>query len=185
MKAEFELSIVQTGEKMSFNCPNCESENTQRIANIYSSGTTSTTTNNFGAINGMSVNTAGDVGVIGGNTHGSSTTKSQTAMASQFSPPSKQDDTFRYPWALMKGIGVGLVSVGIIGFFLSLVLPEILRLAVQLCIFCLVIYKFYKAEKSRSDECKQYNATEYVKRLKEWESRFFCHKCSHVFAPSK
>lgn len=174
---------------MSFNCPRCESENTQRVANIYSSGTTSSTASTVHVLNGLSVSSGGEVGVIGGNAQGSTTTRTQTSLAAQFSPPAKQDDRLHLAWALMKGIGIGLLAVGafnILGTIVRFLIPALsdLVFVCSLALFFFLVYKFYNAERVRSEQCKKYNATTYVEELKQWESLFYCHKCSHVFSPS-
>lgn len=155
---------------MTFACPNCASEHTQKISIAHSSGTSI-----IGATTvGVSVGT-GDVGVA--STQG----LSQTALAQSLAPPSKRSTAAPYGNALTGGCFLWLVGYFLIAAIFGLkdqgleTLAGIL-LPVAFGVAILVAIVQYR-------EARQYNEETYPAEYKEWDAKFVCLRCAHVFQP--
>ena len=140
-----------------FVCPNCGSENIQKMQIVYQSGTHSTSgQTTYKDERGNKVNAESSENTI-------------TALASAVAPPKEKDTP--YGAALIFG-AIGIYSI-----------YELLRYGFGWGVFIfggitlLVAWGCY----SSATENSEWNRIEYPKLYNEWCSSFICHKCGHRF----
>jgi hypothetical protein len=135
---------------MDLTCPNCRSDNTQKLSLAVEGGTFTSrgTTVGVGA-------TGKGAGIMAASTKGASTSQ----LAEKHAAPEKLHPI---------GAGIGIV---IIAWIVSLFAGE-----TAFTIGCFIagiaaVWGF------------KYNLKDYPRELAEWNQKFLCLRCSHVFAP--
>lgn len=139
-----------------FRCPNCGSENIQKMQIVYQSGTGSRS----------SVTTYENH--AGYTVESETNEQSSTNLAASVAPPTKKETNFSFM------IGCGIVSAYLIwdlfhGFsWFELIVGGIAGL---------LAFAAYE----NSMEVSAWNENEYPKLYEEWTNSFICHKCGHRF----
>nr|WP_295784076.1 hypothetical protein [Rhodoferax sp.] len=144
---------------MDLNCPQCKSENTQRLSTAFESGLSHVNTSSKGVGIGVGPDGIG-VGVGTASTTGTS----QTVASQRAAPPAKM--TYLKPLAGIFVLALVLVLVASaiwkpLGFFAQLfwVVGSVLY-----------VYRAY-----------QFNSKSWPVLLQEWQNTFLCNRCNHVF----
>lgn len=149
---------------MELNCPSCHSENTQKLSAVYESGLSNIAAQTHGV--GIGLGRRGlSVGAGAASTSGTS----QTVVSQRAAPPQKKG--FLKP--LLKILGVSVVAALVVS---SLHIP-FLGIVVDLAWFAGSGAWVYHA--------LRYNATTWVMLTEEWQKSFLCHRCNHVFLPTR
>jgi hypothetical protein len=133
-------------------CPQCKSDNTQKLSIIYDAGTQNikTSSSTFGSGVGR-----GGVGI--GSAHTTTTGTSQSVMAKKLAPPPKKS------YALVSGLSI----LGLILFFAGQMVLGLIPIGIAL----LLGYKAY-----------QYNKGEWPPKYDTWAKSWHCNKCGNVYA---
>lgn len=160
---------------MSFTCPNCGSENTQKVSVIFESGTTTVETTSSHTAVGMSK--GGFTPIVGAS---EKKRIHQTQLATNLAPPQE------------KGIG-GLLwlyvlapILGFVALFVAIVADADDTIARWACfgttllIFGLITWGIVRVAK----EALAFNRDEWPALHEEWKSKWFCHKGGEAFQPS-
>ena len=152
---------------VNYKCPTCGSEQVQRVSVVYESGTTSTRGR------GLGVAIAGDDLIPVGT---STRSTSQTQLAARLVPPKKQGAGYILSAVAITlgGVVFGLIPAaagGVIGIAIG---------------SCLALGGFagglvYAATESK--KVSAYNSQVWEKQYQQWQRRWLCHKCGHVFTP--
>lgn len=163
---------------MSYACPKCGSENTQKITAVAASGTTE----------GTSKTTTVGGGVAGGGfgagvASGTTTSQFQTELAKRFTEPSKKIESvifFGIVGLIIYAIVMAIAAYFIIGFGQGLVgdfLATIAWLAFG------VWYGRRRIRKSKAERAnsRRFNREEYPALLDMWKNGFYCHRCEHTY----
>lgn len=144
---------------MSFNCPSCHSENTQRLSVVYESGISDINTKSRGWIFGMGGGDSG-VGITTSKTKGTS----QTAASLNSSPPEKMGY-----WKLQLLLFV--ICAVLVGMFAqdNKILEKLFTI-IWLCVSAFFVYRTFK-----------FNQQQWPKQMRAWENTFQCNRCNEVF----
>ena len=134
-----------------FICPNCGSENIQKLQMVYQLGTASRS-------------------AVTKNQNGEESTTSEyssTSLAASVAPPTKKETA----WLAM--IVCAFIAVGIVYFFrnsgwIKIIGGGFFSLCAIGCCF-------------GSVEASKWNETEYPTLYAQWARSFICHKCGHRF----
>ena len=157
------------GAKSSFDCPNCGSNQAQKLSVIYESGTHGISTQSTHiAFTGPSA--------VYGTT--STTGVQRSVLAERLKPPVLKSSVGPGCLGLVIGLGVGAC-----GFALGMASnsPQSELLALLLgglpFLFCLIVGLMASAAKG------QRYRTEYARYRRKWEDQLMCTRCGHVFSP--
>jgi hypothetical protein len=142
---------------MTFSCPACGSENTQKVSLIYASGTSSTESTTLGA--GL-VGHRGAVGI------GSTKSSNRSALAQQYAPPLKKDVNRQGWWALF-----GIIPAAMIGDACNSDLVGIL-------VWILIVVALLVSTRN----AMRYNRAIYPVRYEAWSKRMLCLRCGNSFS---
>lgn len=145
---------------MSYGCPKCGSENTQKITSITSAGTTHSETKKH-KIKSVS----------------------HTELAVMLAEPKKKEVNW-FLDTLFITIGSGIVGLvaGVIGsliFGSRSSIPTLIWLIVALATF---IWFSRWAKKGRVRD-RDYNQNQFPKEHALWSNGFYCHRCEHTYTP--
>lgn len=132
-------------------CPQCNSENTQRLRVVYEGGTqaiqTTSTSSGFGVGSGF----------MGGGGVTSTSGVAQSGLAANAAPPAK------------KGLG-GLFALAAFLTGATLYTPS----AVLMWPLTGAVYYWIWRR-------IQYNRTEWPTLFRAWDARWLCHRCGHMY----
>lgn len=140
-----------------FCCPNCGSENIQKMQIVYQSGTSS------------SLSTTTYRNNAGEKVNAETNENRSTGLASAVAPPTKKDSS----WG-------AVIVCGIIAAYLGYDLLKSSFSFMQLIItivFGLAAYASY----DETEKNEAWNEKEYPRLYDEWCKSFICHKCGHRF----
>jgi len=134
-------------------CPQCESEQVQRVSVAYQSGVSTVQSHTVG----VGLVAGGALGVGGAKTRGTQ----QSALSQSLAPPSKRR---------MRG---GII-LAVVGLFSLLAAPggEKITGLILLLGGCAWAYPSYR-----------YNHQQYPALMNQWHAEFFCNVCGHIFNP--
>lgn len=142
---------------LDLNCPNCKSENTQKLSSIVDSGTTHSRSHSVGSVGG-SIGGSASYGMTSGTTN----TRSQSALARKLAAPAKKPTIMlifgfgflmMLTWALMGKLGLfGAAALGFLAWTLF--------------------------QKNFA-----FNKNELPALLQKWNNTFYCHRCETQFQP--
>jgi hypothetical protein len=163
---------------MSFSCAKCGSENTQKLSAIYSSGTSySSSLSSHSSV----------AGALRGPV--STSSSHQSLLADRVAPPRKREQgqgTYGFVPLVMYCIAP------FVCFFMWAVTQSFLGdryHGTSVCIGIVAGFAFvqfliglWNARIQRRN--LRYNETIYAPAMKEWESKFYCHRCDTVFKTS-
>lgn len=145
-------------------CPKCESENTQKISNIISSGTTnSESTSNVSGFSGS------------GYIHGKQTTytTSQTKLAERFSKELHKES----PWTALISTLIAGISIAAGIFAWKYFHSSTWGWSVGIGLFLVICYFIGNYKPSEASAAK-------AELLKRWQNEgCYCNRCEHVFIP--
>ncbi len=149
---------------MELNCPSCNSDTTQLLSTVYESGISNIRTKSSGA--GVGIGRGGlSVGVGTGSTSGTA----QTLVSQRAAPPEKKRYTKPLLMIFVAYFVVSMVASGlgshVLGFMATLV---------WICATAAWIYHAFR-----------YNAKNWKLLTEQWQNSFMCHRCSHVFLPTR
>ena len=137
-------------------CPNCKSENTQKLSGIVASGTSHSQSQSVGSVGG----TVGGTPAFG-VTSSTTTTHTQSVLAKKLAAPRKKATIL-----LLTGFGfLMLLAWGMFG-----------KIGGTLAAAGLGYFGLLRYQKNAA-----YNANEYPSLLDRWNKSFYCHRCEHVF----
>lgn len=136
-------------------CPQCKSDNVQKLSLIYESGTQKINTTSRTA--GGGVGYAGGLGGGVGSASTHTTGQSQSLLAKKAEPPKKK--TFGVAALILLA---GLIAWGV-GYFI-----------IFLAALVLAGFIGYKAHR--------YNQDEYPPKYQDWLKMWHCHKCGTIYA---
>jgi hypothetical protein len=141
------------------NCPNCKSDNTQKLSAIVASGTSQSQSVSVGSMGG----TVGGAAAFG-VTNSSTTTHTQSALAKKLAAPTRKRTIL-----LLVGFGfLMLLAWGMFGKFLGLLV------AAGVGFLGWTLFQKNTA----------YNTNVYPGLLDDWNQSFYCHRCETVFKAS-
>ncbi len=152
---------------MSYACPQCGSQNTQRLSLAYSSGLSTVDLRTGGIGVGIGSNTI--IPTFGGDWSSGSV---QTQLSKSAAPPSKKKYRWALYWALLGPAVVylpGAILEGIWGRSMSSFLGEWMIAFVPLGVLWIVLHAFF------------YNRIVWPKLMKSWTESFVCLRCSAAF----
>jgi len=138
-------------------CPQCKSDNVQKLSIIYQHGTQkiNTSSRTFGS--GVGGGSRG-LGVGFGSAHTTTSGTSQSLIAKMAAPPAKKSYKFT---ALLFLFGALLLSFGDYGFLGILLIG----------LGGFLAYSSY-----------MYNQNEWPPKNKQWQSSWHCNKCGDIYA---
>jgi len=166
---------------MSYDCPNCQSSQTQKVSAVYENGTGRTSSSGVGVAfigDGFGLGVGGSSGV------------SQTHLASKLSPPAKllssnPFDRSTDDASFFCFVGIGIFSMMIMGSLTLLGMcgaDGILGSMIFLALSCGGMYfcctKLNKRQKTIQAHNKQVDIL-----IDEWQKQWYCHRCGNVFVP--
>jgi hypothetical protein len=189
---------------MNLSCSKCGSDHTQKLSSIYASGAghrhaTSHTS-------GMVIDNTGNVGGLSATTSTSSTYRSE--LADRIAPPQRLtvDLAGAKPLARLFLIvaawwGTTIIAMGldqkffrryemVTGYMGS---SDPVRMAIDHTGTCFLVgllggaFAFYlMAHRNvrKAEKFDVYNKTVYEPAMKEWQSKYYCHRCDNVFKPN-
>lgn len=158
---------------MSYDCPQCGSQQTATFEMIYQQGTQS------GNLSGSGFSVGGDVGIINGQFN------SQTALAERLSPPQEPKITSGTIVASIVAafLASGLITFLIAGFIrktgisvdqntigLNLIFLYILLIPILAALGC----RLHKRSLRRF-------MPRYLERLREWQNGLICRRCGYMW----
>jgi hypothetical protein len=171
----------------SLNCPQCGSDNTQKVSVIYHAGTTSGESDSGGI--GMAYDFQGHNGtpmLVGAKTK----TFQQTELARSFTPqqhniPTGTDAIYLLILiAILSILWILLICLGLIGLISMYFL---LAIIITTPLFLRLVFKFISSL-TKKDEMDRMNhrklMEENARLMAEWHKQYFCHKCGNIFIPS-
>jgi hypothetical protein len=170
--------------RMSFNCPVCQSENTQLLSAIYAGGTSTIHSHTTHAINGTTYGSNG-FGVVTGTNSSSTQTNTQSLLANRFSPPQPKIEKWIFATITLAPTFGFLAAGGFLFIAKDIPLPWLIIQLAFLCVMTYVAYRTFKHFKGKANEGKKYNQTTYQELMRQWRTNFYCHKCSTVFDPNQ
>ena len=158
-------------------CPACGSENTQRLAVIYESGTSHSSAKTQGSVYGSGVNLNAEnsgVGLYSGSVNSTTSGVTQTFAAQRAAPPRAK--TFMQSglgkWSLTIALGAGAIAF-IFGVGASGKTDySWLWTTWVVCALVFALNAVLVADYNESTWKPQYQA---------WEKRWLCHKCGTVY----
>ena len=180
---------------MNLSCPQCHSENTQKLSAIVASGTehvhgrartrslSTGTTSGMGVAMGprglSSVHSYGRVTIQRqADTNHASTT--QSGLARRLSAPARKPENLLLFLVLLIPLGLLLSVIPIgIGYALGGATGKWATIAALCAGTCFL----FKGMAGISAANREYNRTVWVEKKTQWDRSFFCHRCEHVFAP--
>lgn len=173
------LHCRKKGKVVSYACPKCQSENTQKISAIIASGTT------HGDSTTVTVGAGGGTGGLGaGVASGKTTSQFQTSLVKKFPEPVRKSED------VILGFIIGSVMFGVLVFFLIAVLfgmmgwnSKALMIVLSLPAFFYTIPKIYKSVVSSANSNKEFNLTKLPAERDLWNHGFYCHRCENVYNP--
>lgn len=137
-------------------CPNCKSDNTQKLSAIVASGTSQSQSVSVGSMGG----TVGGAAAFG-TTSSTTTTHTQSALAKKLAAPSRKRTIL-----VLVGFGfLMLLAWGIFGKILG-----------TLGAAALGFVGWMLFQKNTA-----WNATVYPGLFEDWNQSFYCHRCETVF----
>jgi hypothetical protein len=151
---------------MDLNCPQCASDQTQKITAIVSSGTT----HSVGRTNSMGVGSVGGKLAVGSSS-GTTRSTSTSELAKKLAAPLKKSEALIVPFVLIM-VFFGWIPIAMMGFFGYLVAGGL-------------GYWLYTSLKKKSDAAKLHNNTVFQDEFLTWDKGFYCHRCEHSFVPSE
>lgn len=151
--------------RVKYACPRCESDQIQRFAVVFQTGTARSTHHTSGI--GIGGHSEG-IGLAG---FGAVTeSASSTLLASQLAPPETKPSLFPN---LMRGVCIIFTLVALTAF----VQFRDIRLGIVVAIGLAGFWSNHRRYKNLS----KWNKEEYPKLVDEWERSWVCHKCGHTF----
>lgn len=150
-------------------CPKCDSENTQKISNIISCGTTnSESTSN---VSGVAYGPGGSSGHISGKQ--TAYTTSKTELAERFSKELHKDS----PWTGLISILIAGVSIAAGIYAWKYFHSSTWGWSVGIGVFLGISFLMGNHKPSDASAAK-------AKLLQRWQDEgCYCHRCSHSFIP--
>jgi hypothetical protein len=147
---------------MSFSCPSCGSENTQKISLLYQSGTTNV---RLGSI-GVGGTGTGHLGIGVGATGGCA----QSDLARQYAPPKKLDPSTQMGCLIVIGV----------------ILTPIMYALTDSKIFAVfVLIIFIAAVALLYNHAERHNTKVFPQQFAEWDKKFLCLRCGVIFNRDK
>lgn len=170
---------------MNLNCPKCQSENTQKITSVVSSGTTHTS----GSTSSTSIVTTGTaVGVA--SSSGSVNATSTTELARKLAEPSKKYDGYlailivASPFVFFFSAACGaFIAFKVLWFKPSVWDFNWMPIFLGAPIFMWIMKFIYRKWAPYRAVRKNYNDNEFPEIHKKWREGFYCHRCENVFTP--
>jgi len=165
---------------MSYACPKCGSENTQKITAVAASGTTEGTSQTTTVGGGV-----GGGGFGAGVASGTTKSQFQTELAKRFSPPEKEMEGVFFH--IITGLIIYAVVMAVAAFFIigfgEQIIGEFLATVAWLAFG--VWYGLRRIRKGSENRAKsqRFNREEYPALLDMWENGFYCHRCEHTYTP--
>lgn len=187
------IELVEDSPTKAIACPDCRSENCQRVEMAYISGTAHTSSTSLGTAVIFNAHTTADALSL-------TTTKGQqqTSLASQLAPPSQKKNSSSgsltaigccfLPSMIVLGIALILLSslavalksegfafVGIFGGALLCILLAIgvFRLGLGLI----------REEDTRNQKVRQFNEDTWPTLFETWKRKYICLKCGRTWIP--
>jgi len=177
---------------MEYHCPNCKSENIQKVEIIYKSGTSNTSISTSAYIPGSWNHKTGFTS--GRTVYGGGVSSSQTLLAKRFAPPSRRIPRVGLSLLMMVVIFCTIVWCGVLVYVTTqfghhmdprlntmeihqrvkkdiIQMIEWLIIPIVISIFC----------QKRIKVTQQWNLTVYPQLYDEWLKSWVCHKCGYVF----
>lgn len=188
---------------MNLSCTNCGSEHTQKLSSVYASGTRHGHATSQTA--GIVMDNAGNVGGMSATTSTSSTHRSE--LANRIAPPQRLSMNFSkanplglflivIAWWLTTGFAMVIdylffVKTEMVTGWMGSSTPTpvafqhtgtcvVIGLLGGIVVFFLMVRKNIK----KAQKFELYNKTVYEPAMKEWQLKYYCHRCDTVFKPS-
>jgi hypothetical protein len=161
-------------------CPKCKSENTQKLSAIYSAGTSTSQSRSRGI--GLLLND-GDIDPFLATSK--SVSSNQTHLAEKLNPP------VFFPAKCTKANVVAILGVITaliaLGFFMSVFFSHRsskmlhLTFAIISSLSASACLTFHNKEVKRVNTLNMENAKRIEKEMIDWNTKYYCHRCEHIF----